>query len=171
MPNTHPTIELYKNIVDSIVTSAELRDEAMTKLKQAIEDPQSFYNADREFILSGRGLSYPEDVELTSKFVLIDMLIENNQMIEIDWKEAEEEIRLQLNEVLKAKNYGFQLSKNNLYEDNIDTYEILFSINDEELEPLGYAIEMLDIDSDSYVLTVIPLNIQEKANGLFENIK
>lgn len=166
-----PPIELYENIVNSLVTSELLKNELTIKIKRAYEDPQSFYDTSGKYILSERGLVYSKKDSTTPKFVLIDTLIDNDQMIEVDWKEAEEDIRYGLNKIIESKGYNFQLSEDNLYDEDEETFEIIYSISDEELQPLGYSIEMIDINSDSYVLTVVPLNIHKQVKNLFEKIK
>jgi hypothetical protein len=88
-----PNFEFYERVVDYTVVSDSLRDDLKIKLKQAFEDPKSFYDHHNEFKLSDRGLTYPKDTLLTPKFVLVDTLQDNGQMAEVDWKEEESEIR------------------------------------------------------------------------------
>ena len=73
------------------MVSESLKTELNTKLKQAFENPESFYNETNDFILSERGLTYPQNVSLTSKFVLVDTLIANDHMTEVDWKSSEKD--------------------------------------------------------------------------------
>ena len=166
-----PSIELYEDIISSIVVSEALKNELTIKIKQAFEEPEIFYDPEGKCILSERGINYSNEGKLTPKFVLIDTLIDNDQMIEVDWKEDEEDVRYGLNKIIESKGYGFQISEDSLYEEDDETFEIIYSISDEELQPLGYSIEMIDINSDSHVLTIIPLGIQEVVKGLFEKLK
>ena len=151
---TKPTFEIYEKLIDIIVVSETLQSELKIKIKEAFDNPKSFYNDTNGFILSERGLTFPKDTLLTPKFVLLDILQDNDQMIEVDWKEDEEEIRFALNKIIKAKNYNFTLGNNSIY-DNNDTFEIIKLIDKKELNPFGFSLEILDIDSDSYVFTVI----------------
>ena len=165
-----PNLEFYENVVELIVVSETLKDELKTKLKQAFEKPKSFYDENKEFVLSKRGLTYPKDISLTPKFVLIDTLQDNNQMAEVDWKEKEEDIRLALNRIGEAKNYGFTLSDDSNYRDK-DTFEIIELINKEEINPFGYSVEIIDINSDSYVFTVVSLSDQQEVATMFAILK
>ncbi|QHT66464.1 hypothetical protein GXP67_07245 [Rhodocytophaga rosea] len=167
---TETNFEFYEKIVEVIVVSETLKNKLKTRLKQAFEKPNSFYDVNNNFILSERGLTYPKDKSLTPKFVLIDILQDNNQMAEVDWKEEEEDIRFALNRILEAKNYGFISSEasNFGYKDTLEMIEL---INKEEIKSLGYSVEMLDINSDSYVFTVVPLERQQEVAAMFAKLK
>lgn len=164
-----PHLELYEQLVDIIVVSETLKADLKIKLKQAFENPKSFYEDHNDFRLFERGLIFPDDNLLTPKFVLIDTLIDNSQMAEVDWKEEEREIRFAVNSISTAKNYSFKLSDKAIY-DNDNTSEIIELI-EEELKPFGYALEIIDIDSDSYVFTIVPLSKQKEVSKLFGQLK
>jgi len=168
--NTSTDLQRYQEITEVVVVSEALKNELKQKLKQAFENPKSFYDSDNEFILSERGLTFPSNANLTAKFVLVDTLIDNDQMAEVDWKEDEEEIRFAINRILKAKNYGVALADECKYEDN-ETFEILEEIDTQELKPKGFSLEILDIDSDSYVFTIVPLTNHEEVSKMFNQIK
>lgn len=167
--NTKLDFALYEETVNHIVVSEALQKDLKLKLKQAFEDPKSFYDDDNEFILSERGLTYPADVALTQKFVLIDTLQDEHQMAEVDWKEGEDEIRFAINAILEAKNYT-TISNDVKYDDS-ETFDILNLINDNELKSIGYSLEILDIDSDSYVFTIVPLEKYQEVTILFSKLK
>lgn len=162
-------LKTYEKIVHQIVVSEVLQNDLKLKLKQAFENPNSFYDENDEFILSDRGLTFPNDTAVTPKFVLIDTLIDHHQMAEVDWKEDESEIRFAINRILKAKNYT-TVSEELKY-DNLDTSEIINKISDNELKPMRYSLEILDIDSDSYVFTVVPLEKHQVVSALFSELK
>jgi len=164
-----PDVKTYENVVHQIVVSEFLQTNLKLKLKQAFEDPRSFYDENDEFILSDRGLTFPDDTTLTPKFVLIDTLQDQHQMAEIDWKEDEGEIRFAINRIMKVKNYT-TVSEELKY-DSLDTSEVLAKINDDELKPMDYSLEILDIDSDSYVFTVVPLEKHHEVAALFFKLK
>ena len=155
--------------MNHIAVSEVLQKDLKIKLKQAFENPKSFYDDDNEFILSDRGLTYPDDVALTPKFVLVDTMQDENQMAEIDWKEDEDEIQYAINRILKAKNFA-NISSEAKYDDS-ETFDILHLINDNELKLLGYSLEILDIDSDSYVFTIVPLEKHQDVATLFLRLK
>lgn len=168
--NTPTDLQRYEEIVEIVVVSEALKSQLKEKLKQAFENPKSFYDSDNEFILSERGLTFPADADLTAKFVLVDTLIDNDHMAEVDWKEDEEEIRFAINRILKAKNYRIAVTDECKYDDS-ETLEILEQIDIEELKPKGFSLEILDIDSDSYVFTIVALKDHEEISKMFNQIK
>lgn len=173
VPVTEPVITglaLYEKVVDLITVSGELRADLKSKLKEAFEHPASFYDDMNEFILSERGLTYPEDSSKTPKFVLIDTLIEYHEMAEVDWKECEEEIRFSLTTIISAMEYNLEFTLEDRYEGS-HTYEVLEQIDRLELQPGGYALAILDIQSDCYVFTVVPLNKRDEVVSLFDQLK
>ena len=64
-----PNLELYEKLVNIIVVSETLKADLKSNLKQAFESPKLFYDDQDDFILSERGLSFPEDT-LTTLFTL-----------------------------------------------------------------------------------------------------
>ncbi len=166
----NPDLAFYERVIDRIVISDTLKGDLKAELKQAFEDPKSFYDDNNDFILSERGLTYPKDTFLTPKFVFIDTLQDNGEMAEVDWREEESEIRIFLTEIRMAKNYDFTISDDDLYE-GYDTGEIIKLIDDKELKNQGYSIELLGINSDSYVFTIVPLNDKQEVKMMFEKLK
>jgi hypothetical protein len=162
-------LQFYEHVVDHIADSKELQEELKAMLKQAFDNPRSFYNASGDFILSERGLTYPGHSHLTRKFVLVDKMISAGQMIEVDWKEQETEIRHWIIAIAKKKGYDLPLSIENKY--GRDTFQVLCLINDKELEPMQYCLEILDIDSDSYVFTIVPLDKKQLVRNFFDKLK
>lgn len=168
LPN-QAVIEFYQDLIDEIAVSNKLQIELKTIVNQAIDHPESFYDESGNFILSPRGLTYSGHRQLTSKFVLVDKMIAAKQMVEVDWKEAEEDIRIWISEIAKTKGYRFDLSLDKKYAG--DTFDSIISIDEKELQPEGYCLEMINIDSDSYVFTIIPLSKQPVVRNMFDKIK
>ena len=48
----------------------------------------------------------------------------------------------------------------------METFEIIRVIDENELLPLGYCLEMLDVNSDSYVFTIVPLDKNKYSGGV-----
>lgn len=167
---TKLNLEYYKGVIDTIVTSEGLKDDLNIKLKQAFENPKSFYNETNDFILSERGLTYPQNAAVTSKFVLVDTLIANDHMTEVDWKSSETEVRAAINHVLTGKNYSLSIPISNIFNKN-DTFETIQAIDAEELRPAQYSLQILDIDSDSYVFTIVPLDKEQEVIEMFEKLR
>lgn len=163
-----PGIDVYQALIDLIVVSEALQTQLSADVQRAFDAPQSFYRDD-EYTLAGRGLTYPDDAPLTPKFVLIDTLINHGQMAEIDWQESEEDIRCAIYEIMEAKAIPFCLLGNDQY-NGLDTFRVIEAIGREELHPTGYAITTLDINSDSYVFTIIPLDQQPEVEALFAQL-
>ncbi len=167
---TKPDYKLYEALSTVLVIDDALHRELLLQIKKAFEAPESFFDAAGEFMLSDRGLSYPKALPLVPKFVLIDTLMEHDLMTEIDWKSDESEIRFAINRVLKAKDYHFSLAEESRYEGK-HTYETIELINSNELQTAGYSLEILDIDSDSYVFTIVPTAQQATVAALFARLK
>jgi hypothetical protein len=163
-------LKLYMELIESIAVSEKLQADLKLALEEAFENPQSFYDQDGEYLLAWRGLNFSESSRLTPKFVLTDKMIEANQMAEIDWKEDEAEIRPIINQILRAKNFDFNISVEMKYE-NEDTFKILDLINGNELKANGYSLKCLDIDSDSYVFTVVTADQEKRVTEMFEKLK
>lgn len=54
---------------------------------------------------------------------------------------------------------------------DLDISEIIKKINDDELKPMGHSLEILDINSDSYVFTIIPIDKHLDVSELFLKLK
>ena len=48
----------------------------------------------------------------------------------------------------------------------METFEIIRVIDENEWQPLGYCLEMLDVNSDSYVFTIVPLDKNKYSGGV-----
>ena len=169
-PEAHPDLPVYQAVINLIAVSPALQTQLTADVQRAFDAPQSFYD-DGEYTLAeyGRGLRYPKDARLTPKFVLIDTLIDWEQMAEVDWKASEEDIRFAINDILDAKGFALELPQDEQYDDP-DTFSVFQTIDDDELQPAGYCLAFLDIDSDSYVFTVVPLAQQAEAEQLFARL-
>lgn len=163
------SLETYEKAIELIAVGEDLQNNLRFALRQAFENPKSYYDESGEYIPADRGMNYSSFGDLTTKMVLVDKMIEAGQMAEVDWKESEEEIRLWINHILKTKNYPFQIAEDDLYEGK-STDTVINSINDNELKPQGFALETLDIGSDSYVFTIVPQAVQNTVANLFRKL-
>ncbi len=162
-------IAAYNQAVQLVAIGDSLKDELTTKLQKAFSEPKLFYDEHDEYILAERGLMYPKHAKDTTKFVFIDTLIEKGQMAEVDWKAAEEDIRFGIAEIIKTKEYPVSFTVEDQFEEE-DTYTVINLINQEELIPAGYALAILDIQSDCYVFTIIPLEQCEVVEAIFNQL-
>lgn len=159
----------YEKVINQVTISDSLKEELKTSIKEAFENPMSFYDDNNEYMLSDRGLMYPNNSSDTPLYVFIDTLKNNGHMTEIDWKEEEYDIRTEMNEILMAKEYSLALTYDDLYE-NKRTDKILELINKQELEPAGYSTAMIDIGSDSYVFTIVTLDKKQEIDAWFAKL-
>lgn len=164
--NVVESLALYEELIDAIVRQPERQERLKQLITKAFSHPGSFFDEDNDFILSDRGLTYPEHAHLTPKFVLVDKMMEDFQMAEIDWKEEEENIRYSIDRVIKAKQYPVNLSLKDKY-GPMEPDSILQQISSAELEPQGYVLTVIDIDADSYVFTVIPAYLEDRVLTIF----
>lgn len=164
--NKQVSLALYEELIDDIVTRPERKERLKQLITKAFSQPKSFFDEDNDFILSDRGLTYPEHIALTPKFVLVDKMMEDFQMAEVDWKEEEETIRCSIDSIIKAKEYPISFSLNGRYE-SLDPDNILQQISSLELKPQGYVLTVIDIDADSYVFTVIPAHLENRVRSIF----
>jgi hypothetical protein len=167
-----PTAELsvYNQLVTAIVFSDTLRRETLARVTRAFEAPRSFYDENARYVLAERGLYYPQSAALTAKLVFIDTLMEHQQMAEVDWKEDEAEIRACIRMIMQAKQFLISIAAEEQYSDEY-THEVIELIDEDELMPAGYSLQMLDINSDSYVFTIVPLTQAETVAALFAKLK
>ena len=166
-----PDFAFYENVIHTIAVSETLKDKLLRKVRQAFDHPESFFDEKGEYLLAARGLSLKAHKALLPKIAFVDILLNHNEMAEVDWKETEQEVRYWIIALLAAKNYPGSLSNEEKYGRNVHTGEVLDLINQNELKPLGYALEILDIDSDSYVFTIVPLHRQEEVQEMFRVLK
>lgn len=159
-------LALHNKVIDLIAVSDNVRNELKEKVGQAVSNPKSFYDFKGNFYLSERELTYPKDAAETAKFVLVDTLMENGQMAEVDWKEEEAEMRFAINQILRAKHYDFIVRQDTVFVEGDDTLDMITQINDKELTLAGYSLQLVDINSDSYVFTIVPIAQAEEVRQL-----
>lgn len=162
-------LALYSKVIDSIAISENVQNELKAKVKQAVSNPRSFYDHKGNYCPSERGLTYPKDAAKTAKFVLVDTLIENGQVAEVDWREEEAEVRFSINQILQAKHYELIVSQDTVFVKGGDTLDMITDINDEELALAGYSLQLININSDSYVFTIVLGSQSEEVRQLLMN--
>ena len=161
--------ELYFQLLEILVSSNSARDQLKREIIKAFDEPESFYDADGEYELAIRGLRFSKDADATPKFVFIDKLIEEELMAEVDWKEEEAEIRRWVIAIMKVKSFPFSVSEEDQYED-MSTDAVIQMMNDDELIPNGYSLQILDIQSDCYVFTIVPAEDSKTIKELFAEL-
>ncbi len=161
----------YQRLINTIVVSKELKVNVLRSVKKIFENDPKHYDPHIRSDLSQRGLTTKIPKNVIAEFILINQLIDQDEMTELDWKEEESEIRLSIKAIIVAKNYNCKLSLTDKFGKNTNIEKILEVIKKEEMEPFGYTIEDLDINSDSYVLTVVPLHLKKTVRMMFDDLK
>lgn len=162
-------LAIYNQLLAELVAEPALRATVYAAVARAFADPQSFYDEHHEYTLAMRGLTFPRHAALTPKFVLIDMLCSHNLLAEVDWKEAEDEIRQQVRAIMQARQYPVVVSIEEQYEDE-PTHEVIYLLDHEELGPNGYSLQTLDIQADSYVFTIVRQEAAARVQELFRQL-
>lgn len=142
----------------------ELADRLAHGNKQIVEEvhlalrtPPNYYNTFQDR-LELRGIMEPQ--ANLPWFALVDGLIADELAWEIDWKEAPDTIVWAIGKLInRKKNRDTSFAALPLLREqdyaNMYTHETLHNIH-RKLERYGFALACLDIDSDSYVLAVVP---------------
>jgi hypothetical protein len=168
LPNAAQLV-VYNQLIDQLVAEPALRATIYAAVARAFANPQSFYDEHQKYTLAIRGLTFAKHAALTPKFVFIDTLCAHNLMAEVDWKEEEGEIRQQVRAIMQARQYHVVISAEEQYEDE-PTYEVIYLLDHEELGPDGYSLQTLDIQSDSYVFTIVRRQEATRVQELFRQL-
>ncbi|GAA4317171.1 DUF6630 family protein [Flaviaesturariibacter amylovorans] len=166
-----PNRPSYLRLIELIAHGEYVRQEVREAVGRAFDDPKSFFDANGNYKPAERGLRFPADLPLAPKFVLIDTLAAHGQMAEVDRNEpGEEEIRTAVTEILMAKEIPVRPSREVGDDPDCDPGTLLWNIHQSELEPEGYALVLLDINTDSYVFTVVASEHQAEVTALFAKL-
>ena len=139
-------------------------EKASNKLNACFDDYKKYYN-DNQAQYEDRGIESDEDKETVLWFALVDCMLENDLAVEVDWKEEPSVVASLLNniildELLKIDTEWFI---------NDDLAECFKTINS-KWKKHNYVLSTIDIDSDSYVLTVMKVKQFKKAKKLASDI-
>lgn len=140
-------------------------DSMLTEVRLAVNSPKDYVNKFSKQ-LKERGIKKPTDN--LAWIALVESLNSRNLLQELDWKDdAEELIEVTLSLTERQKNYksiqNTLLKVNALLGDDIEEF---LPILNKSLEKEGIQLIWLDIDSDSYPLTIIDLKNVKKAKEL-----
>lgn len=148
-----PNIEAYKNIVNMIDHSKIIAD----RLTFCIENPGDYYNKNVESYMD-RSINADDDPNTIIWLGMVDSFIENNLMVEFDFKEELNEFVLGINDIL---NDDKLLLSEDWFEEDSEITEWAQIVND-KWAGLGYALASMDIDSDSYCIFIAKLSEFDK---------
>lgn len=138
------TLNLILNVISN--SDSALNEE----FKKCLNDTKTYFDKNKEKF-SERGIDdYSTDDEI-QWISMVDLLLDNNYCIELDWKSDKETFVQSINQLKNINSFD-----ENLLDNNLDIEEWINKLNQNWNDSL---IGIIDINSDSYVLFVT--NIQE----------
>ncbi len=123
------------------------------RLALALRDPAA-YQAQFAGELAERGMAGALPPQELRDVALIDALLSEDLAWESDWQDLAADVAEGLNEVLARQNQGKSLQPGALPRRGQPGPEQLDAVQD-ALEPLGLALVLLTLDSDSFPLAVV----------------
>ncbi|MBG9792935.1 hypothetical protein ABD76_10715 [Paenibacillus dendritiformis] len=130
-------------------------NEILQNVRLAVDNPSKYFHENRNR-LDERNID-----ELTEELpwiALVDELIENGFAFEVDWKESNYRICEIIDVLLEKKSFSlleWQWADEGNY-DELSTAEFLHEVS-QRLKAHSISLAYVDIDSDSYVLIVVPV--------------
>ena len=150
-----------------------LSDEAATerisqRLTLAIQD-QAAYQAQFEEELEERGIETMLPAQELRDVALIDALLSEELLWESDWKDSADDMAYGINETLAQQSRPDRLTEQALAGRAVTGPEALDTVQ-EALEPLGLALVLFTLDSDSYPLSVVAEAQAEELRNLAKQL-
>lgn len=151
-------IDSYKELSNLLIENKK----SLNSLYECFQFPLTFYQNNKE-IFEERGI-YGDDMEEVMWFAFIDQLIKNNVAVELDYMEDVDNTLFCLNKINKNNDLVIEkaLLKSNDLEDNL-------KLINKEWKDKNYCIAYADINSDSYILMILPKDKLKKAKDLAKN--
>ena len=150
------------------LSNAEATQRVSERLTLVLRDPTA-YQAQFAGELAERGIEAALPEQELRDLVLIDALLSQDLLWESDWKEKAGEIAEGINEVLMQQRRTPLLRPAALLGRREPGPEQLDTVQD-ALEPLGLALVLLRLDSDSYPLSVVADAQAEQARQLAKEL-
>ncbi|MBO2009669.1 hypothetical protein J4E00_11455 [Siccationidurans soli] len=146
------------DVINQFVQLFTLADEAATervteRLTLVLSDPAGYQEQYAEE-LAERGIVAGLPVQELRDLALIDALLNEELVWESDWKDVASDLVYGLNETLTQQHRAMQLGEPAWGRSAVTGPEALDIVQD-LLEPIGLALVLLTLDSDSYALTVV----------------
>ena len=153
-------MEKYRELLEIVVADSGYVEFAFDKLESVAENPQNYEDVFLRLPEVGTDLIWLQ---------LIDFLIENNYAFEVDWKAYYTEVKTGIEGLFQKKGISIILEQDeDLYD--LDA-EIYFPKINQLLFNTGFSIINLDIDSDSYVITLVSESQAEVLQSLDVRVK
>ncbi|CEP36454.1 MULTISPECIES: DUF6630 family protein [unclassified Halomonas] len=143
-------------------------DELVVEVNLALSDPESYFEKYSDDLME-RGIEDPSEV--TPWIALVDGLTRSASLVELDWKFDAADLVWNLEQLQICKANAIDFSKIN----ESDEYsEDLFKLVAIVLDSYSMNLIILDIDSDSYPLMVIPRDsvgqVKRSAQALMQKV-
>ena len=123
------------------------------RLALVLRDPAAYHAQFGEELLE-RGIAGDLPVQELRDVALIDALLSEELVWEADWQDAADYLAGGLNETLARQGRPAQLAEQALGARRLVGPDALDALQD-ALEPLGLALVLFTLDSDSYALSVV----------------
>jgi hypothetical protein len=138
------------------------------RLALVLKDPAS-YQAEYAEELEERGIVGELPTQELRDVALIDALLSEELLWEADWNDSVDDLTYGLNETLTQQGRTERLAEPSLARRATIGPEALDALQD-ALEPLGLALVLLTLDSDSHALTVVADEQTEKTRQLAKKL-
>ncbi len=140
-------MEKYNTMLINLVPNVSDRNSMLQKLSEIKERPQIYLENNNRFATSSDDYMW---------LAMVDLLISSGYAFEIDWKEDFETAKEYTEKLLKKNNVFFQFNLDD--EEDLEAEEFFKLMNEELKENTEFQLCNLDIDSDSYVSSLINKN-------------
>ena len=138
------------------------------RLSLVLRDPAA-YQTEYEEELAERGIETELPAQELRDVVLIDALLSEELLWEADWKDSVADIAYGINETLTQQSRAERLDEPAFAKYSLTGPEALDAIQ-EALEPLGLAVVLFNLSSDSYPLSVVADAQAEEVRRLAQEI-
>jgi hypothetical protein len=150
------------------LTDAAATERVSQRLELVLRDPAAYQTQFTEE-LSERGIEDILPAQELRDVSLIDALLSEDLLWESDWQDNATDTAEGLNDILAQQNRPQKLSASALTGNRKAGPEMLDAIQD-ALEPLGLALVLFTLDSDSFPLSVVAEEHTEKVRRLAQEL-
>lgn len=153
-------MEKYRKILEILAKDEGYVKYALDRLKGTSENPENYEDAFFRLPDANSDLVWLQ---------FIDDLLEYNYAFEVDWKEDYTEVKKQIENLFRKKGILHTIeSDQDLYDFEAENY---FPRINQLLSETNFLLVYLDIDSDSYVTTLIDKDRIQMLQSLDKRIK
>ena len=146
-------IEVYRNIVKLIDTKGVIGE----RINKCFDDPKAYFNEYRDNY-DDRCIEEDEDIDTIIWIGMVDAFMDNNLLVEMDWKVELEEFVYCIESIIGDKSLPVEETWFNEEGDITQWVAIL----NEKWAASGYVLADIDIDSDSYCVFITDRQSYEK---------